>query len=171
MNMRFFNLPARSWKRIALACLVLAGVLLANTSLAQVKGLGETLPDAAEVLVYKKWVGATGEEADVEVRLFCTGLDEFHSLAINQDRPDGWLIGGLPAEGSYCSVFEAARDSFIPDERDCRDLLVLPGSSVECTLVNTKRVKRIETLNRYGIVMLIAFILGVGLAAVHRQLH
>jgi hypothetical protein len=138
---------------------------------AQVKGLGKTLPDAAEVLVYKKWVGATGDEAPVEIQLVCKGLGDFHPLRVNQDEPDGWLIAELPESGSYCSVHEAVRDSYIPDERDCRDLLVLPGDSVECTLVNTKRVKRIEMLNRYGIVMLIAFVLGVGLAAVHRQLH
>ncbi|HET6565474.1 MAG TPA: hypothetical protein VFG52_08685 [Xanthomonadales bacterium] len=138
---------------------------------AQIKGLGKTLPDAAEVLVFKKWVGATGDEAPVEIQLVCQGLDDFHPLRINQDQPDGWLIAEIPKNGSYCSVFEEGRESFIADERDCRDLLVLPGSSVECTLVNTKRVKRIEMLNRYGIVMMIAFILGAGLAAVHRQLH
>jgi len=140
-------------------------------SQAQVKGLGKTLPDAAEVLVFKKWVGATGDEKAVEIQLICQGLDEFHPLRINQDQPDGWLIADIPAEGRYCSVYEAIRDSFIPDDSDCRDLLVLPGSSVECTMVNTKRVKRIEMLNRYGMVMMIAFILGAGLAAVHRQLH
>lgn len=138
---------------------------------AQLKGLGKTLPDAAEVLVYKKWIGATGDEAPVEIQLICKGHEDFHPLRVNQDAPDGWLIAEVPESGSYCSVFEASRDSFIPDERDCRDLLVLPGSSVECTLVNTKRVKRIEMLNRYGVVMLIAFVLGAGLAAVHRQLH
>lgn len=138
---------------------------------AQVKGLGNTLPDAAEVLVYKKWVGATGDEAAVEIKLICPGLDDFHPLKVNQDEPDGWLIAEIPEQGSYCTVYEAGRDSFIADETDCRDLLVLPGSSVECTLVNTKRVKRIEMLNRYGVVMMIAFILGAGLAAVHRQLH
>lgn len=151
--------------------LLMACCLATSALHAQVKGLGKTLPDAAEVLVYKKWVGATGDEAPVEIQLICRGLDDFHPLRVNQDEPDGWLIAGLPEGGSYCSVYEAGRDSFIPDERDCRELLVLPGSSVECTLVNTKRVKRIEMLNRYGIVMLIAFILGAGLAAVHRQLH
>jgi len=138
---------------------------------AQVKGLGKTLPDAAEVLVYKKWVGATGDEKAVEIQLICRGSGEFHPLSVNEDQPDGWLIVDVPEGGQYCSVFEVARDSFIPDEGDCRDLLVLPGSSVECTLVNTKRVKRIEMLNRYGIVMMIALIFGAGLAAVHRQLH
>lgn len=152
-------------------CLFLACYFVSSGLQAQVKGLGNTLPEAAEVLVYKKWVGATGDEAPVEIQLVCEGLGDFHPLRVNQDEPDGWLIAELPETGSYCSVYEAIRDSFIPDERDCRELLVLPGSSVECTLVNTKRVKRIEMLNRYGIVMLIAFILGAGLAAVHRQLH
>ncbi len=138
---------------------------------AQIEGLGKTLPDAAEVLVFKKWIGATGEEAAVQIKLICQGLGEFHSLKVNQDRPDGWLIADIPQGGRICSVYEESRDSYIPDESDCKNLLVLPGSSVECTLVNTKRVKRIEMLNRYGIVMMIAFILGAGLAAVHRQLH
>jgi hypothetical protein len=155
---------------ISLAILLYA--LSASAALnAQVEGLGKTLPDAAEVLVFKKWIGATGEEGAVEIQLTCRGLGEFHSLTVNQDRPDGWLIADIPAEGRYCSVYEESRETFIPDESDCKDLLVLPGSSVECTLVNTKRVKRIEMLNRYGIVMMIAFILGAGLAAVHRQLH
>jgi hypothetical protein len=145
-------------------------LLVPQATHAQLKSLGESLPDAAEVLVYKKWVGATGDEASVDVLLDCQGMGEFHPLKINEDKPDGWLIGDVPVNGTYCSVFEAARDSFIPDDSDCRDLLVLPGSSVECTMVNTKRVKRIEMLNRYGMVMMIAFILGAGLAAVHRQL-
>ncbi len=158
--------------QVLLGAALVAACLLSSSCLqAQVKGLGKTLPDAAEVLVFKKWVGATGDEAPVEIQLVCSGLDEFHSLRVNQDEPDGWLIAELPEGGSTCSVHEAVRDSYIPDERDCRNLLVLPGTSVECTLVNTKRVKRIEMLNRYGIVMLIAFILGAGLAAVHRQLH
>jgi len=73
-------------------------------SQAQVKGLGKTLPDAAEVLVFKKWVGATEDEKAVKIQLICQGLDEFHPLSINQDQPDGWLIADIPAEGRYCSV-------------------------------------------------------------------
>ena len=142
-----------------------------NVVQAQIKGLGKSLPDAAEVLVYKKWIGAAGDESAVDIALFCKDMEDFHELQVNQDKPDGWVIADLPEQGTYCSVYEAPRDSFIPDDSDCRNLLVLPGTSVECTLVNTKRVKRIEMLNRYGVVMMIAFILGVGLAAVHRQLH
>ncbi len=163
--------PINLLKTFSLGLMLLACWISPSAVQAQIKGLGQTLPDAAEVLVYKKWVGATGDEAAVEIQLICKGLREFHALNVNQDKPDGWLIAEVPEQGIYCSVYEAARDSFIPDERDCRDLLVLPGNSVECTLVNTKRVKRIEMLNRYGIVMMIAFILGAGLAAVHRQLH
>jgi len=154
-----------------LVAVMLSAVTMPLQATAQVDGLGKTLPDAAEILVYKKWIGATGEEAAVQIQLICQGLDEFHALKINQDKPDGWLIADIPSSGRICSVYEESRESFIPDESDCKDLLVLPGSSVDCTLVNTKRVKRIEMLNRYGIVMMIAFILGAGLAAVHRQLH
>ena len=165
------NRHAESYWKILSLGLILACWIVPTMLQAQVKGLGKTLPEAAEVLVYKKWVGAADDEAAVEIQLICQGLGDFHPLNVNQDQPDGWLIAEVPEQGSYCSVYEVSRDSFIPDERDCRDLLVLPGSSVECTLVNTKRVKRIEMLNRYGVVMMIAFILGAGLAAVHRQLH
>jgi hypothetical protein len=165
------NLHAKALFNMVSLGLILACLIAPSTLQAQVKGLGKTLPEAAEVLVYKKWVGATDDEAPVEIQLICKELGDFHPLKVNQDQPDGWLIAEVPEQGSHCSVYESSRDSFIPDESDCRDLLVLPGSSVECTLVNTKRVKRIEMLNRYGVVMMIAFILGAGLAAVHRQLH
>jgi hypothetical protein len=158
--------PCKIWLAASLVLLVLPIQLEA-----QVEGLGQTLPDAAEVLVFKKWIGATGQEAAVEIELTCQGLDEFHALRVNEDRPDGWLIADIPPGGRFCSVHEERGDSYTPDESDCRNLLVLPGSSVECTLVNTKRVKRIEMLNRYGIVMMIALVFGAGLAAVHRQLH
>ena len=35
-------------------------------------------------------------------------------------------------------------------------------------MVNTKVIKRIDMLNRYGLVMMIAVMLGAGLAAVKR---
>lgn len=163
--------PLIKFHYLFLLAVMLSAFGMAAQVNAQVDGLGKTLPDAAEVLVYKKWIGATGEEAAVQVQLICRGLEEFHALKINQDKPDGWLIADIPPSGRICSVYEEGGESYIPDESDCKDLLVLPGSSVDCTMVNTKRVKRIEMLNRYGIVMMIAFILGAGLAAVHRQLH
>lgn len=163
--------PNKYLKWVFRAALVFFCWITPGIAEAQIKGLGKTLPDAAEVLVYKKWVGAAGDEKAVEIQLICRGSGEFHPLSVNENQPDGWLIADIPAGGQYCSVFEVTRDNFVADERDCRDLLVLPGSSVECTLVNTKRVKRIEMLNRYGIVMMIALIFGAGLAAVHRQLH
>ena len=163
--------PYKHLKWVLCAALAFSGWVTPLLCQAQVKGLGSTLPDAAEVLVYKKWVGAAGDEEAVQIQLMCKGAGEFHPLSVNEDQPDGWLIADVPESGQTCSVLESVRDSFIPDDRDCRNLLVLPGTSVECTLVNTKRVKRIEMLNRYGVVMLIALIFGAGLAAVHRQLH
>lgn len=122
-----------------------------------------------EILVYKKWIGARGDEADVEAHLFCENLPGFRPVRVNRGRPDGWRIADVPPEGMFCTVQEVERDTFVADTEDCRDLLILPGHGAECTLVNTKVVKHIEMLNRYGLVMMIAVMLGAGLAAVHRQ--
>jgi hypothetical protein len=121
-----------------------------------------------EILVYKKWIGAAGDEANVEAHLVCGSEAGFQPRMVNRGKPDGWRIENVPEEGLFCSVFEVERDTFIADNRDCRDLLVLPDQGAECTLVNTKIVKRIDMLNRYGLVMLIAVMLGAGLSAVHR---
>ena len=67
-----------------------------------------------------------------------------------------------------CDVFETGRDEFVPDPADCRGLLVLPGSEEECTLVNTKVVKMIEMLNRYGLVIMILVFMAAGMVAARR---
>jgi hypothetical protein len=120
------------------------------------------------LLVYKKWIGASGDEADVEIHLSCPGKAEFEPRFINRDRPDGWQIEQVPADGIFCNVNEIERDTFIADVSDCRDLLLVPGQDVECTMVNTKVVKKIDMLNRYGLVLMIAVMLGAGLAAVRK---
>jgi hypothetical protein len=128
------------------------------------------VPDesAVELKVYKKWIGAAGDEADVEIRLFCRQGEKFEPRRINHDHPDGWQIQQVPADGMFCNVREIVRDSFIADVGDCLDLLVVPGQDVECTMVNTKVVKRIDMLNRYGLAMMVTVMLGAGLAAVKR---
>jgi hypothetical protein len=124
--------------------------------------------DAVAVEVYKKWIGAAGDEADVEIHLVCGDDASFPPLSVNQGKSAVWSIGAVTAAGTFCTVLEVERDSFIGDDSDCRDLLLLPGQGAECTLVNTKLVKRIDMLNRYGLVMMIAVMMGAGLAAVRR---
>lgn len=121
-----------------------------------------------ELQVYKKWIGASGDEANVEIHLDCHDDVDFEPRFINRDRSDGWQIGQVPANGLFCSVQEIESDTFIADVSDCKDLLVLAGQVVECTMVNTKVVKRIDMLNRYGLFMMIFVMLGAGLAAVKR---
>jgi hypothetical protein len=125
-------------------------------------------PPEVTLQVYKKWIGAAGDEADVEIDLSCPQSEDFPSRFINQDRPGGWDISYVPEGGIFCSVLEVEEESFVGDVEDCRELLVLPGQDVECTIVNTKVVKRIDMLNRYGLFMMIAVMLGAGLAAVRR---
>jgi hypothetical protein len=47
--------------------------------------------------------------------------------------------------------------------------MLVPGQAAECTIVNTKVVKRIDMLNRYGLIIMISVMLGAGLAAVRRS--
>jgi len=118
--------------------------------------------------VYKKWIGASGTEASVEIHLDCPGRDDFGRRLINRDRPDGWNIDQVPADGFFCSVGEVMRETFVPDVTDCRNLLLVPGRDVECTMVNTKVVKRIDMLNRYGLGLMIVVMLAVGLTSVRK---
>lgn len=125
-------------------------------------------PATVGLLVYKKWIGAAGDEAQVEIHLSCAGQDAFEPRFINRDRADGWQIEHVPADGMFCSVDEIGQATFIADAADCQDLLVVPGQDVECTMVNTKIVKKIDMLNRYGLALMIAVMLGAGLAAVRK---
>jgi hypothetical protein len=159
-------------QRRALAITLSAAcVLLFSTPVvAAIAGLEKdsTAMATVNVQVYKKWIGASGDEVDVEIQLFCGQGKKFEPRFINQDRPDGWQLTAVPADGLFCNVREIVRDTFMADVSDCLDLLVIPGQEVECTIVNTKVVKRIDMLNRYGLAMMIAVILGAGLAAVRR---
>jgi hypothetical protein len=87
---------------------------------------------------------------------------------INEGSPDGWEIRNIHPDGILCNVSELVRDNFEADIIDCQGLYVLPGKGEECTLLNTKIVKRIEMLNRYGRFIMIFLILGVGLLAMRR---
>jgi hypothetical protein len=118
--------------------------------------------------VYKKWIGASGSETRVEINLVCEDGDTFQPRFIDRDHPDGWIIKQVPASGMFCSVTEVAKDTFVPNVEDCRNLLVVPGQEAECTMVNTKVVKRINMFNRYGLGLMILVMLTAGLVSVRR---
>jgi len=121
-----------------------------------------------KLTVYKKWIGGSGEEEDVQVSLECENGDYSGYRYVNEGSPDGWEISQFDPEGILCNVSESVRDTFSPDIIDCQGLYIRPGRGEECTLINTKIVKRIEMLNRYGKVVMIVLVLAVGLVAVRR---
>jgi hypothetical protein len=121
-----------------------------------------------KLMVYKKWVGGSGEEQNVRVSLECESGEYSGFRYINEGSPDGWEIRNIHPDGILCNVSEKVRDNFEADIIDCQGLYVLPGKGEECTLVNTKIVKRIEMLNRYGKFIMIFLILMVGLFAMKR---
>jgi hypothetical protein len=124
--------------------------------------------DPVELTVYKKWLGGSGEEEDVQVSLECESGDYSGYRYVNEGSPDGWEISQFDPEGILCNVSETVRDTFSPDIIDCQGLYIRPGRGEECTLINTKIVKRIEMLNRYGKVVMIVLVLVVGLVAAKR---
>jgi len=140
---------------ILMVCLPVASIVAQNDA-------------TVELQVYKKWIGASGSERNVEIHLSCRDGDLFEPRFINHGRPGGWEIKKVPADGIFCTVSEVERETFIADDEDCRELLVVPGQGAECTMVNTKVVKRIDMLNRYGRILMIMVMLGAGLLAVRR---
>lgn len=124
--------------------------------------------DPVRLTVYLEWIGPSGEEDDVRISLECESGEYSGYRYVNEGKPDGWEIRNIDPEGILCNVSELVRDNFRPDIIDCQGLWVLPGKGEECTLTNTKIVKRIEMLNRYGQVVMILLVLGVGLVAVKR---
>jgi hypothetical protein len=124
--------------------------------------------EITRVSVFARWIGANGEEAPVEAHLFCEGMGSFDPVWVNQKDANGWRLPNVPTGGVICDVVEVRREEFLADMSDCRDLLVMPGAHEECTLVNTKIVKRIEMLNRYGKVVMVVIFLAVGLLAARR---
>lgn len=120
------------------------------------------------LVVYKKWVGASGHEPGVAIQLVCGERTFAETRLINRNVPGGWEVGDINVDGQICDVHEKPGDTFIADESDCQGLMLLPGRGAECTMVNTKIVKRIEMLNRYGIAIMILVMLVAGLVAVRR---
>jgi hypothetical protein len=128
----------------------------------------EVTQDPVRLEVYLEWVGASGDEPDVRVSLECESGEYSGYRYVNAGSPDGWEIHDIDPEGILCNVSEEARETFRPDIIDCQGLLILPGKGEACTLINTKIVKRIEMLNRYGKVIMILLVLAVGLVAARR---
>jgi hypothetical protein len=120
--------------------------------------------------VYKKWIGSADREPDAEVRLECAGEHPAEPRRINQDKPAEWSLNIVDPDGLECSVRETPREDFRADNADCQNLIIRPGAQEECTLVNTKVVKMIQMLNRYGLVIMIAVFLIVGMFAARRAL-
>ena len=116
--------------------------------------------------VFKHWIGTSQPVEDVAVSLDCGQGMELETLPLNKGKPGKWLLDVMDAEGVRCRVTEEKGDSYFSDTSDCEDLLIRPGAREECTVVNTKVVKMIEMLNRYGLViMILAFMVVGGFAA------
>lgn len=127
--------------------------------------------EATSLTVYKKWVGGTGAEPNVNIHLLCNDETQGIPLWINSDSAQTWELDVSDPNGIRCSVVEDERDAFRADQSDCNNLLILPGADEECTLVNTKVVKRIEMLNRYGLGAMILVMLTAGLLAIKRAVR
>jgi hypothetical protein len=112
--------------------------------------------------VFKHWIGTSENEDDVTVFLDCGDDGSYEPRPVNSDRPVTWDLTVNDANGFLCGVSEPSDDSFIADTSDCQELLILPGAREECTVVNTKVVKMIEMLNRYGLFIMIGVFMVVG---------
>lgn len=126
--------------------------------------------EQTSLTVYKKWIGAADREADIEIRLHCDGGGVLEPRFINQNKPAGWDLEIADPDGIECDVFEVEREDFRADIADCQDLIIVPGAREECTMVNTKVVKMIQMLNRYGLVIMILVFLTAGMLAARRMM-
>ena len=141
-----------------------SGVRAGHANFCQIQARSQV----TSVTVYKKWIGTTREEPDVRVELVCAGERLPESRNINAGKPGGWLLSVTEPEGIRCRVLETRSEEFVPDTSDCENLRILPGSEEECTLVNTKVVKMIDMLNRYGLVIMILVFMAAGMIAARR---
>ena len=105
--------------------------------------------------VYKHWVGTSEPEEDVRAMLDCGQGGRYEAKEINSRKAAKWSLEVNTANGLTCSVSEPDSDDYTADTSDCQGLVILAGAEEECTIVNTKVVKMIEALNRYGLVLMI----------------
>ena len=127
--------------------------------------------EATRLTVYKNWIGGKDDVPNVNIHLICNQELQGNPKWINSDIPQTWELEVSDVNGIRCGVYEVELDTFKADESDCSNLLILPGVDEECTLVNTKVVKRIEVLNRYGLAAMILVMLGAGLLAIKRMVR
>ncbi len=144
-----------------------SGVMPGHSNFCQIQIQNQT----TSLTVYKKWIGAQSEEADVQILLACKQDFQNEPRLINADVPGEWVINTSDPDGILCDVYEVERRDFIADISDCQDLLIRPGTREECTMVNTKVVKMIQMLNRYGLVVMIMLFLAAGLYAANRMVR
>ena len=73
--------------------------------------------------------------------------------------------------GTLCSVQEiSVMESGIEiNDEDCASLIVFPGGSAQCTIINTRLYEGIPSLGQYGLVLLALLILGVGLIGIRHH--
>ena len=120
--------------------------------------------------VFKHWIGTSRKEEDVQIALDCGPGPGLRPRSVNSGKPVTWSFDTVAEEGVRCSVAEQQSDSYVQDVSDCQDLLISPGAEEECTIVNTKVVKMIEMLNRYGLVLMILAFMVVGMFAARRAM-
>jgi hypothetical protein len=120
------------------------------------------------ITVYKKWVGTSAVEPAVDVFLSCEDKIDYGPKLVSSQSPNGWEIDVAEPEGVLCNVIEAESEAYVADTQDCRNMRILPGSQDECTITNTKVIKLIQVLNRYGLVIMILIFMVVGMFAVRR---
>lgn len=115
--------------------------------------------------VFKHWIGTSEREEDVMAILDCGPGTDYKSVKINSRRSARWSLDISSEEGLTCNVTEPESEDYTADTRDCQNLVILAGADEECTIVNTKVVKMIEALNRYGlVVMILVFMVAGGFA-------
>lgn len=141
-----------------------SGIRAGHANFCQIQARGQ----ATSITVYKKWIGARSREPDVRIELVCGGRAVAGSRDINAGKPGGWSLDLTDPEGTVCDVLEIGSEAFVSDTSDCRGLLFQPGSEEECTMVNTKVVKMIEMLNRYGLAIMILVFMAAGMIAARR---
>lgn len=120
--------------------------------------------------VFKHWIGTSARENDVEAYLDCGPAMSSRTRFINVGKPARWSLEVHSETGITCTVTEQESDAWVQDTSDCENLLIAPGAEEECTIVNTKVVKMIEMLNRYGLVLMIAAFMVVGGFAARRAM-
>ena len=118
--------------------------------------------------VFKRWVGTSEQEADVPALLDCGPEATYDPVKINKRKPASWSLSIHTSDGVTCNVREPDSDDYTADTSDCQGLVILAGAEEECTIVNTKVVKMIEALNRYGLVLMILIYMVAGGFAVRR---